>query len=72
MAKVSDLPDNPDAESKFRQGYTHGVEAVLLAVEDKLTPADKAKLAAWKNRLLDWRTSWRDGFREAPPPPALD
>lgn len=70
MPRLDQIPENPEAESKFRKGYTHGVEAMMLAVQAKLSPEDTRKLRQWTNKLLEWRTGGR-GF-EAPDAPNLD
>ena len=72
MPKFSDHEIDPDREGKFRQGYTHGVEAVLLAVSARLSKKENEQLRRWASGpLLDWRARSEGEFEEAPDPPIL-
>ena len=55
MPKSSDYKIDPDREGAFRRGYTHGAEAVLLAVSARLSEKEKTQLRRWASgALLDW------------------
>ena len=72
MAKLSDYEIDPDREGAFRQGYTHGVEAVLMAVSARLSEKEEEQLRRWASGpLLDWRARSGGVFEEAPDPPIL-
>lgn len=70
MTNAAKMSDDPAREKRYRHGYTHGVEAMLAAVQDLLTEEQKTRLNAYRNQLLDWRVG--HGEFQAPNPPALD
>ena len=61
MPTLSSMEFNADQENAYRRGYTHGVEAVLLAVKGILTDEQKFLLRTWSTGpLLDWssKSAW--------------
>lgn len=72
MPKASDYEIDPDREGAFRRGYTHGVEAVLLAVSARLSEKEKGQLRRWASGPIgDWSARSGEGFEVAPDPPIL-
>jgi hypothetical protein len=72
MPKSSDYKIDPDREGAFRRGYTHGAEAVLLAVSARLSEKEKTQLRRWASgALLDWHGRSAEVFEEPPDPPIL-
>ncbi len=72
MPKASDHKIDPVREGAFRRGYTHGVEAVLLAVSAYLSEKEKEQLRRWASGpLSDWGARSGEGFEEPPNPPIL-
>ena len=39
----------------FRQGFSHGVEMTLFAVERRLRETDRQDLRDWREAILEWR-----------------
>ena len=55
MPSLKDLNMDPSAEAVFRQGFSHGVEMTLFAVERRLREADRQELKEWREAILEWR-----------------
>jgi hypothetical protein len=55
MPSLKDFNMGPSADAAFRQGFSHGVETTLFAVERRLGEADRQELKEWREAILEWR-----------------
>jgi hypothetical protein len=72
MVKYSDLPPDTAGETRFRRGFTHGVQEVLRAVEGHLTAAQLQKLRHWaQTDVREWASAGGDATVEPPGAPEI-
>jgi len=47
MAKLPDHETNAESEKAYRRGYVYGVQAMMSAIVDKLSKAERQSLEVW-------------------------
>jgi hypothetical protein len=65
MAKLPDHETNAESEKAYRRGYAYGVQAMMSAIVDKLSGAERQNFEVWLANVL---TPWSQGSDTSRPP----
>ena len=65
MAKRSDDQIDAECEKAYRRGYAYGLQAMMSAIGDKLSDAERQSFEAW---FADVLTPWSQGTGNSYPP----
>jgi hypothetical protein len=65
MAKLPDHETNAESEKAYRRGYVYGVQAMMSAIVDKLSKAERQSFEVW---FADFVMPWSKGTGDSRPP----
>jgi hypothetical protein len=72
MRNLSDHKTDAEREPAYRRGYAHGVQAMMSAIVDKLSDAERQRFEVWfANVLTPWSTLHGTTSFAAPEPPSF-